>query len=134
MDAKAFSEFLKSADSLRIFDEGKLIFSSTSDRLLPLLEFMDRYGFNHKELTVFDKIIGNAAALLSVKAGCTEACSPLGSEAGVATLKRFSVKYHFDETVPLIRQPNGDICPMEKMSAGKEPEEFYLIMKKLVGK
>lgn len=134
MDSKAFDEFLKSGDSLRIYDDGKLIFSSTSDRLLPLLEFMDKYGVSHKDLIVFDKIIGNAAALLSVKAGCSEARSPLGSEAGAATYRRFGVKYHFVDTVPLIRQPNGEVCPMEKMSSGKEPDEFYAIMKKLVGK
>ena len=107
MDEKKFDEFLKSEDTLRIYDNGKMIFSSTSDRLLPLLEFMGKDGVSHKDLTVFDKIIGNAAALLSVKAGCKEACSPLGSEAGAATLRRFGIKYRFNETVPLIRQPSG---------------------------
>jgi len=76
--------------------------------------------------------MGNAAALLSVKVGCREVYSPLGSQLAVETLGRYDIKYHLTEIVPCIRKLNGeDMCPMEKLSINKEPEEFYELIRKL---
>ena len=73
-----------------------------------------------------DKVTGNAAALLSILAGSTEIHSPLGSEIAAGTLDKYSVTYHFGETVPYIQRPNSEeMCPMEKLSLEKDPEEFY---------
>jgi hypothetical protein len=81
-------------------------------------------------VVIFDKIMGNAAALLAVKANCREVYSPLGSEPGIKTLKKHNIKYHLDKVVPFIMRPDGkDMCPMEKLSIGKTPEEFYQEMK-----
>ncbi len=66
-----------------------------------------------------------AAALLSVKAGCREALSPLGSELARVTLERYGVRYHFSKVVARIVTPEGRVCPMEELSTGKDPDEFY---------
>lgn len=121
-----FNEFLTSGDTLRIYEGNQLIFSSTKDRLLPLLEYIDRFIPYHQRVVVFDKIMGNAAALLSVVASCQEVYSPLGSQLAVKTLDNYSIKYHFTEIVPYIEKANGEgMCPMEELSINKEPEEFY---------
>ncbi len=132
MDCKLFKDFLKSGDSLRIYDGKNLVFSSTKDRLMPLLEYIEKNGCSHEGLTVFDKMTGNAAALLSVKIGCGEVASPVGSESAVKTLKKFKIKYHLGEVIPVIIQPDGKECPMERLSAGKEPEEFYQALIKMI--
>ncbi|MBU2608091.1 MAG: DUF1893 domain-containing protein, partial [Chloroflexi bacterium] len=55
-----------------------------------------------------------------------EVYSPLGSQLAVETLDRYGIKYHLSEIVPYIQKPNQeDMCPMEKLSQHKEPEEFY---------
>ena len=132
MYACLFDEFLASDDTLRVYQGNKLLFSSTKERLIPLLEYIDSYGHNLKP-AIFDKVVGNAAVLLSIKAGCRRVYSPLGSQLAAKTLSRYSIEYHFTESVPYIRNSSGeDMCPMEKLSLNKEPEEFYTLLKKLL--
>jgi len=79
---------------------------------------------------IFDKIMGNAAALLSVRAKGKEVYSPLGSQIAVRTLDRYGISYHINEIVPYIQKPGQeDMCPMEKLSLHKGPEEFYNVVK-----
>lgn len=129
MHEQLFPEFVDSADTLRVYEGDKLVFSSQKDRLLPLMDYLSRFATEHTSVVIFDKIIGNAAALLAVKAQCREVFSPLGSELAVQTLQKYGIAYHFSRTVPNIQRADGeDMCPMEKLSTGKEPEEFYQIM------
>jgi len=122
-------------DTLWVYEGNNLVFSSREDRLRPLMEYIDRFASAHRGVVIFDKIIGNAAALLAIKAGCREVFSPLGSELAVQTLERFGIAYHFTRTVPTIRRADGeDMCPMEKLSLGKEPEEFYQTMVDIIRK
>ena len=98
--------------------------------MLPLLEYIERLAPRHQPVAILDKIMGNAAALLSIKAGGQEVYSPLGSQLAVKTLGKYGVKYHLTEIVPCIQKPGGqDMCPMEQLSLDKEPEEFYQIVK-----
>ncbi|HUU65381.1 MAG TPA: DUF1893 domain-containing protein [Dehalococcoidales bacterium] len=133
--APLFDEFLTGNDTLRVYEGNQLIFTSAKDRLLPLMEYIDRFAFDHQQVVIFDKIIGNAAALLSIKADCQEVFSPLGSQLAIATLEKYGIKYHFTKIVPRIQKPDGkDMCPMEKLSIGKGPEEFYEAMLKIINK
>ncbi len=132
MKSPLFDDFLKSRDTLWIYAAEKLVFTSDKDRLTSLMEYIDKFGMSHQELTVMDKIMGNAAALLTIKAGGTEVYSPLGSKLAIQTLERFGVRYTLGEIVPIIQTPNGEMCPMEKLSLGKEPEAFYQIMRSLL--
>ena len=133
--APLFDEFLTSNDTLRVYEGNQLIFTSAKDRLLPLLEYLDQFASAHQQVVIFDKIIGNAAALLSIKADCQEVFSPLGSQLAIATLEKYGIKYHFNRIVPCIQKSDGkDMCPMEKLSIGKGPEEFYAAMLKIINK
>ena len=128
-----FNEFLTSGDTLQVYKDDKLIFSSRKDRLLPLLEYFDRFAPYYQQVVIFDKIMGNAAALLSVKASCQEVYSPLGSQLATKTLDRYGIKYHITEIVSHIQKPNEeDMCPMEKLSMNKTPEEFYEVIRNII--
>jgi len=133
MHEPLFNQFLTSNYTLRVYEGDQLIFESNKDRLLPLLEYIDRFAIYHQKVVIFDKIMGNAAALLSVKANCQEVYSPLGSQFAVKTLDKYGIKYHLAEIVPCIQKANGeDMCPMEKLSIDKEVEEFYEVIKDIV--
>jgi hypothetical protein len=135
MYAHFFNDFLSSDDTLWIYEGDQLIYSSTKDRLLPLLEYIDQLAADHQQVVIFDKIIGNAAALLAIKANCQEVLSPLSSQLAIKTLNKYGIKYHFIETVPYIQKPDEeDMCPMEKLSLEKEPEEFYAAMLNIISK
>ena len=128
-----FNEFLGSGDTLRVYEGNQLTFSSNKDRLLALLEYIGRFVPQYQQVVIFDKVMGNAAALLSVKAGCQEVYSPLGSQLAVKTLDKHAIKYHITEIIPYIQKPDRqDMCPMEKLSINKEPEEFYEVMKAII--
>ncbi len=121
-----FKDFVAGNDTLRVYEDDELIFSSTGERLLPLLEYIDGFSVNKREVIIFDKIVGNAAALLSIKAGAKEVYSPLGSRLAVNNLEKYRIKYYLSEIVPYIQKPDSeDMCPMERLSIGKDPEEFY---------
>ena len=135
MYIRLFNKFLTSDDTLRVYEGNKLVFSSSKDRLLPLLEYLERFASDHEQVMIFDKIIGNAAALLSIKAKCREVFSPLGSQLAVETLEKYEIKYHFSQIIPCIQRADGeDMCPIEKLSLGKSPEEFYQAMQNIIGK
>ena len=97
------------------------------------MEYINDFCHDYRQVIVFDKIMGNAAALLCVKAACQEVYSPLGSQLAVNTLDRYDIRYHITQIEPYIRKPDSeDMCPMEKLSLNKEPEEFYEEMQSMV--
>jgi len=125
-----FQAFLASDDTLCIYRGGKLVFSSRKDRLLPLMEFISTRKDTSDDLVIYDKVMGNAAALLAVIVKAVEVYSPLGSELAVKTLDRFGIKYRLEKLVPFIMRDDGkDLCPMEQLSIGKSPGEFYRVLK-----
>ena len=128
-----FDEFLTSGNTLHVYEGDKLIFASHKDRLLPLVEYIDKFAPYHRNVVILDKIMGRAAALLCVKASCQEVYSPLGSQLAVEVLDEYSIKHHLTRIVPYIQKPSQeDMCPMEALSIGKEPEEFYQLIKNLL--
>jgi hypothetical protein len=130
--AKLYSDFLASADTLQLYRDGVLAFASQQERLLPLYDYLNSGG-DLPPVVVFDKVMGNAAALLTVLAHGREVFSPLGSQLAVATLKANGIAYHLDKTVPRIMQADGEnMCPMEALSIGKTPPEFYKELKERI--
>lgn len=130
-----FNQFLISDDTLQVYKDNQLLFASNKDRLLPIVEYIDRFAPYHQQVVIFDKIMGNAAALLAIKASCREVYSPLGSQLAIKTLDKYGITYHLTEIVPYIQKPNqADKCPMEKLSLNKEPEEFYEVMKSIINR
>ena len=126
MNTGLFNKFLISRDTLWVCNENKLIFTSNKDYLIPLLEYIDKFGSSQGRVKIFDRIMGNAAALLAVKADCDEVYSPLGSELAIKTLSNYDIRYHLTEIVPYIQNRDREaMCPMEKLSINKNPEEFY---------
>ena len=123
-----FQSFLESSDTLRVYNGDALVFSSNKDRLFPLVECINNFK-EDRPIVLFDKIVGNAAALLAVKLGCYELYSPLGSQLAVKTLLKYGVKYHFLQVVTFIQnEDKQEMCPMERLSIGKGPEEFYSLL------
>ena len=133
MITDSFEKFLESGDCLRVYDGEELVFSSKEQGVRPLLEYLDSPASRYQGVIIFDRVTGNAAALLSVKAGGRAVYSRMGSELAAATLAEHGIEYHFTETVPYIKNQDGtDMCPMEKLSLGKDAETFYRAVKEAV--
>jgi len=126
-----FNDFLISGETFRVYKGSKLLFTSNGGGLLPLCEYIDRFNPYHHGTVAFDKIMGNAAALLCVKATCLEVYCPLGSQPAVKTLDKYGIIYHFTQIVPYIQQLHSEeMCPMETLSIDKSPDEFYEIVRR----
>lgn len=123
---KLFTGFLNSNDALRVYHGDRLVFSSAKDGLLPLLEYLRTTASNYAGVVVFDKVVGRAAALLCIKVGARVVYSPLGSQLAADVLQEYGIEHHLQRLVPFITTADGsDMCPMERLSLGKSPEEFY---------
>lgn len=68
-----------------------------------------------KGLTVADKIIGKASAMLLCLSGVKEVYCVVLSKAGEQILQKYGVPYYFDTlTDVIINRKGDDMCPMEK--------------------
>ncbi len=133
MDCHSLRDFLASGDSLKVYEADKLIFASEKAGLLPLLEYIDRFSSRYRQVRIFDKIMGNGAALLSVLTNCQEVYSPLGSQLALSTLDKYHISYHITNVVPyILKTPGGEMCPMEKLSLHKDPEEFHAAITNII--
>ena len=97
MNISLFSKFLVSDDALWVYSGDRRIFASDQRHLLPLLEYINEYASYQKQVTILDRIMGNAAALLSVEADLppsngTSSCVRLAinKERGIRWSKRRS--------------------------------------------
>ena len=127
---RLLDEFIKSEDTFRAYKDGELIFRSAKKQLLPLLDYIAAFVPQVKGVTIFDRVIGNAAALLLRKALCFEVYGLIISQLAINSLNEFGIKYNFLKLVPYISNHEGnDMCPMERLSLGKTPEEFYQVLK-----
>lgn len=121
-----FTIFQGTEDTVWICSFGTLLFRSTESGIMPLLTYLEEFEPPPEGVTVFDRVIGNAAALLLKKASCREAYGTVGSEIAAESLERMGIPHSFQTTVPVIINRAGDgMCPFEKASIGKSPDEFY---------
>jgi len=72
MKKHLYKEFTASDDTLRIYRGDTLVFSSKKQGLLPLMEYLGVENAGKQPVTICDKVMGNAAALLSVRAKCRQ--------------------------------------------------------------
>ncbi len=123
-----FASFLNSADTLWITGPRGVIFRSQRAGIAPLICYIEQAP-RKEEVIAFDKVTGNAAALLLKKANGREVFSSTGSQLAVETLRGFGIEAHFTHIVPYIINRSGNgMCPFERLSLGKTPGEFYELL------
>jgi len=123
---KKFNDFSASSRELEAWNDEEMVFSSDKKMVDGLLDFVSNGGSHFGNLIIFDKRAGNAVALLCAYLQVKEIYAVLGSEIAAKTLGEFKIKFHFSKIIPNILNKTGvDICPLEKLSFSKTPEEFY---------
>lgn len=128
---KEFKNFETSEFTLEIRSGKKRIFRSKKEGVRGLIDFIKKYGRRFKNLIIFDRVIGNAAALLFAYLKAKEVYGIIVSDLAKETLNKFKIKYYFKKTIPnILNKKETDICPLEKLSFQKTPEEFLVALKK----
>ena len=82
---KNFDVFLKSPDTVRILKDNKVIFSSREKRLSPLMEYATNCIPYKKDVTVFDRVVGNGLLC------CSRKSSVVRSSVGSAVKMRYAL-------------------------------------------
>jgi hypothetical protein len=118
--------------TLTVFCNGMPIFTSYGTWLYPLFE-LEAYLANHpikpENLTLQDKIIGKAAALLIHRLGFRTVHAGILSRLGEAVLQRHAITYTSEQLVERIH------CQTEELLAAVEdPEEAYQLVKARAGR
>ncbi len=113
--------------TLQVFAGETLVFLSDGKWLYPLFELEDFLADGDWEpatLTVRDKIVGRAAALLLIRLGIRDVRAGIMSRLGREALERHSVKYEYDTLVHRID------CRTEEMLADEfDPDRAYARLK-----
>lgn len=129
--SKEFERFTKGKFALEIRQKEKIIFRSKREGVGGLLMFIQKHGRSRRDLIIFDKIIGKAAALLFAYLGAKEVYGVIGSKEAAKTLRKFKIKFYFRKTVEnILNKAKTGSCPMEKLSRTKTPEELYNLLKR----
>ena len=123
---RKLEEFEQGPYTLVVEREGRVLFTSTKDRLAPLLDALEALGPRFRGALVLDRVIGRAAAWLCALAGVAEVLTPLVSEAAIEVLDRYGIRLYARRTVPRVLNDRGDgLCPMETLALeSSSPEEF----------
>ncbi|KKT24909.1 MAG: hypothetical protein UW11_C0038G0010 [Parcubacteria group bacterium GW2011_GWA2_43_9b] len=113
-----------------LIKRNRVIYKSKKQRLAPLLFCLGKYKAQMRGATVFDKVVGRAAALLLVYGGVKKVMAPLISRGALAILKRGGAEVEYGERVEnILNRLGDDLCSMEKLSQGKNAFKFAKIMK-----
>lgn len=131
---KEFKKFSQGKNFLQIWSGQKIVFESQKNGVAGLLDFIAQNIKKFPDLIIFDTKVGRAAALLCAYLGAKEVYSLVGSELAAETLNDFQIKFYFYKTVPnILNKDETDLCPLEKKSLGKTPQEFYkCLIKKII--
>ena len=126
-----FNRFKTSKDTLWIIKDKKLILRSQEKGIGALVRLLESKSYLQKK-TVFDKIIGQAAALLMVYGKVNQVYAVIGSRQAAKIFRLNKIKYYFLKVVShVLNQTKNNVCPFEKLSNGKKPREFYNCVKNI---
>jgi zinc transport system ATP-binding protein len=116
------------AHTLEVYFKESLVFSSDGRWLYPLFElehFLASGEYDPATLTVRDKIVGKAAALMLVRLGIRDVHAGIMSKLGVEALERHNVSHGYDTFVDRIE------CRTEEMLIDEfDPEKAYQMLRR----
>ena len=121
----SYDKFINSKWSLVIMAEDRIIFRSRASAIKPLIRFLKSDQIE-EALTIYDKYVGRAAALLMVRIKPLKVHTPVISEGGREVFKKFGIPYKAQRQVKyLMGMASDEMCRWEKMTVGKTPDEFW---------
>ncbi len=122
--------------TLVLAKNGEVIASSSGHGIVDLVRFVEEFGDGLIGVSMADKVVGKAVALLVRYAGIIAVYAVTMSQSAEATLEAAEINYSYGKLIPTIMNRTGDdLCPMEKLSLSyDDPTEGTLALKALVKK
>lgn len=124
--------FIKSKWNLIVYKNQKIIFYSKTRGLKPLIIFIKKFDSKYKNLVVYDKIIGRAAALLLAYIKASKVYTPIISHGAVSVLKKHKISFVTQKRVKYIMNfASKELCQWEKLAKNKTTTKFWPLVKTL---
>jgi hypothetical protein len=119
--------------SLVLEKDGTILWSSDKSGIRPLMECVGRFKGNERDCTLYDRVVGLAAARLIVYSGMISLVyTPVGSEQARAHLGQAGIPFEAGTVVPkILNKDRTTMCPMETRAQGKDDSGFYAELKNL---
>lgn len=131
LSRELFHLFLASEDTLWIGQNDSIIYCSDKKGIVPLVEYITEHHPSDEDVIIYDRIIGNAAAVLLGKLLCKTAYTHTVSNEALKTMNNLGINCFHIEAVPHIRNRSGNgRCPFEEASIGKSADEFLDFLKR----
>ncbi|MCY6371346.1 DUF1893 domain-containing protein [Clostridium ganghwense] len=113
--------------SLVIVKDGKVVVEKNERGIKPLFMAVLEKKDTIDGGVLADKVIGKAAAMLSVKANLKCIYTKMISENAIEVLKDNNISFEYDLKVPYImNRTKTDSCPVEKMAKDEENVEHLI--------
>ncbi|MDK2849668.1 MAG: hypothetical protein PWP03_240 [Candidatus Woesearchaeota archaeon] len=123
--------------SIALYCGGQAVYSSDGTQIKPLFDLVKKFkGSHYKNCTLYDKVVGLAAARLIVFSNIiTKVNAHLISKLGLEYLLKNNIEVEYDIlTDKILNHDQTDMCPMEKASLTRTDEEFYNYLDELFNK
>lgn len=113
--------------SLYVEKKGKVIYKSTERRLKPLYLCLQAHAKDMNGALLVDKLVGAAAAYLSIMGQVKRVITPVASQAAVVELKKAGIPLYAKTVIPhVMNQDKSGLCPMEKLALQfNSAQDFY---------
>lgn len=110
----------------------RLIFRSNMGGLQPLIQAVSQYGAELDGATVYDKVIGRAAAFIIAASSIRRVATPVASIPAIEILRRAGKSIRCLEKVPRILDADRrDLERFEKLSLdAATPEQFLRLLQR----
>lgn len=124
MTAPDFSQY-----TLALLYRGRVVYSSNAQGLKPLRECIAECSVRFRECTLFDKVIGLAAAKLILYSGMVNTIiTTVASRPAVDFLGESHIAIYADRVVDNILTKDGKaVCPGERIALETEDREQFLV-------
>jgi hypothetical protein len=109
---------------------GDTVHASKAKGISPMIDFISA-GFDLRDFSAADKIVGKAAGLLFVHAGVKTVYAKILSRSAQIIFKNYGIDYTFGTLADFIKNRAGDgLCIMEQAVADvNEPSKAFIILK-----
>lgn len=123
------NQFKNSRWSLVVYCAERAVFRSEASDLRPLIRYVKQVGRKYNSVTVFDKYIGRAAALLLAMIEPDMVYVGTLSNGGAEALNQHRIKFHADNRVEyLMGIASEQMCQWEKLAIDKTPEQLWELL------
>jgi len=125
-------QFVKSHWNLIVYKDQKIIFKSKARGLKPLIIFIKKFDRKYKKLVVYDKIVGQAAALLLAYIKASNVYTPIISHGAASLFTKHKIGFMAQKRVKYIMDfASKELCQWEKLAKNKTPAQFWKLVKTL---